>query len=54
MGRIDGRKVKHLIIIMCFVFCGYTINGDQMYQWFSLWFRKMKNFEFWQVISHNV
>src|SRR5690606_5178852 len=51
MGRITGA-VKHLIIINALFFIATQLYGDQMYQWFSLWFPKNENFGFWQVLSH--
>ena len=51
MGRITDA-VKHLIIINVLFFVATQLYGDQMYQWFSLWFPKNENFGFWQVLSH--
>lgn len=46
MGRITDA-VKHLIIINVLFFVATQLYGDQMYQWFSLWFPKNQNFGFW-------
>ena len=51
MGRLT-EAVKHLIIINVLFFVATSIYSDQMYQWFSLWFPKNENFEFWQVFTH--
>lgn len=51
MGRITDA-VKHLIIINALFFVATSLYGDQMYQWFSLWFVQNPNFEWWQVLSH--
>lgn len=52
MGRITDA-VKHLLIInVIFFIASQTQLGDQIYQWFSLWFPKNENFEIWQVLSH--
>jgi membrane associated rhomboid family serine protease len=44
--------VKHLIIINVLFFVATQVFGEQMYQWFALWFPKNENFEFWQLITH--
>ncbi|MEA1785077.1 rhomboid family intramembrane serine protease [Arenibacter sp. GZD96] len=51
MGRITDA-VKHLIIVNVLFFVATSLYGDQMYQWFSLWFPGNANFEYWQVVSH--
>ncbi len=51
MGRV-GDAVKHLVIINIIFFVATTTFGNQMYQWFSLWFPKNENFELWQIVSH--
>ncbi len=51
MGRLTGA-IKHLLIINIFFFVATSLYGEQMYQWFSLWFPENENFEYWQVISH--
>ncbi|MCL5246094.1 rhomboid family intramembrane serine protease [Cellulophaga sp. 20_2_10] len=51
MGRITG-VIKHLIIINVIFFLATQVLGDQMYQWFSLWFPENQNFQLWQVVSH--
>lgn len=49
-GITDG--VKHLIIINVLFFVATQIYGEQMYQWFSLWYYKNPSFQFWQPITH--
>lgn len=44
--------IKHLLIINILFFVATELYGDQMYQWFSLWFPKNDNFQLWQLISH--
>ncbi len=44
--------VKHLIIINVLFFVATQTFGDQMYQWFALWFPKNPNFRFWQLATH--
>ena len=51
MGRIT-EAIKHLLIINVLFFIATQLYGDQMYQWFSLWFPKNQNFGLWQIISH--
>ena len=51
MGRITDA-VKHLLIINVLFFIATQTMGDQMYQWFSLWFPKNENFGLWQILSH--
>lgn len=51
MGRIT-ETVKHLIIVNALFFVATSLYGNQMYQWFSLWFISNPNFEWWQVLSH--
>lgn len=52
MGRMTDA-VKHLLIInVIFFIASQTQMGDQIYQWFSLWFPKNQNFELWQLLSH--
>ncbi len=46
------EAIKHLLIINILFFVATQIYGDQMYQWFSLWFPQNENFGFWQVASH--
>ncbi len=51
MGRLtDG--IKHLLIVNVLFFVATSLYGDQMYEWFSLWFPKNENFGFWQMVSH--
>ncbi len=51
MGRIT-EAIKHLLIINVLFFIATQVYGDQMYQWFSLWFPQNENFGFWQVLTH--
>ena len=51
MGRLTDA-IKHLLIINILFFVATNIYGEQMYQWFSLWFPKNENFSLWQIISH--
>ncbi|MDH3697894.1 MAG: rhomboid family intramembrane serine protease [Flavobacteriaceae bacterium] len=51
MGRLTGA-IKHLLIINILFFVATALYGDQMYQWFSLWFPEHENWRYWQVISH--
>ena len=46
------EAVKHLIIINVLFFVATLMVGDQMYQWFALWFPKNENFQVWQLITH--
>ncbi|AZQ58546.1 rhomboid family intramembrane serine protease [Maribacter sp. MJ134] len=51
MGRLT-EAIKHLLIINILFFVATSLYGDQMYQWFSLWFPKNENFGLWQIVSH--
>ena len=51
MGRLTDA-IKHLLIINILFFIATNIYGDQMYQWFSLWFPENENFSWWQLVSH--
>lgn len=51
MSRIT-EAIKHLLIINILFFVATNIYGDQMYQWFSLWFPKNENFGLWQIVTH--
>lgn len=51
MGRLTDA-IKHLLIINILFFVATSLYGDQMYQWFSLWFPKNENFGLWQILSH--
>ncbi len=51
MGRLTGA-IKHLLIINILFFVATNLYGEQMYQWFSLWFPEKENIGVWQVISH--
>ena len=51
MGRLTDA-IKHLLIINILFFVATNIYGEQMYQWFSLWFPGNSNFSWWQVVSH--
>ena len=51
MGRITDA-VKHLLIVNVLFFIATQLLGDQMYQWFALWFPENENFYLWQVVTH--
>ena len=51
MNRLT-ETVKHLLIVNVLFFIAATMYGDQMFQWFSLWFPENPNFEVWQIVSH--
>lgn len=51
MGRIT-EAVKHILIVNVLFFIATQLLGDQMYQWFSLWFPQNENFYLWQVVTH--
>ncbi len=51
MSRIT-EAIKHLLIINILFFVATNIYGEQMYQWFSLWFPKNENFGIWQIVTH--
>ncbi len=51
MGRLTGA-IKHLLIINILFFVATALYGEQMYQWFSLWFPENENFVLWQILSH--
>ncbi|MBT8311583.1 MAG: rhomboid family intramembrane serine protease, partial [Flavobacteriaceae bacterium] len=51
MGRLTDA-IKHLLIINILFFIATQLYGEQMYQWFSLWFPQNANFSWWQILSH--
>lgn len=51
MGRLT-ETIKHLLIINVLFFIATNLYGDQMYEWFSLFFPKNEHFQFWQIITH--
>jgi membrane associated rhomboid family serine protease len=51
MGRLT-EAIKHLIIINVIFFIASQLYGEQLYQWFALYFPKNENFELWQIITH--
>ncbi len=51
MGRLTNA-IKHLLIINILFFIATGLYGDQMYDWFSLWFPENENFRWWQIVSH--
>jgi membrane associated rhomboid family serine protease len=51
MNRLT-EAVKHLLIVNVLFFIAATIYGEQMFQWFALWFPESENFQLWQIISH--
>ncbi|WP_419211017.1 rhomboid family intramembrane serine protease [Maribacter sp. X9] len=51
MGRLT-EAIKHLLIINVLFFIATSLYGDQMYEWFSLFFPKNEHFRLWQIITH--
>lgn len=51
MGRMTDA-IKHLLILNVLFFAATSFYGDQMYEWFSLWFPKNENFGLWQMVTH--
>src|SRR5210317_2522032 len=51
MGRLTDA-IKHLLIVNVLFFVATNLYGDQMYQWFSLWFPENEHFGIWQILSH--
>lgn len=51
MGRLT-EGIKHLLIINILFFVASNLYGEQMIQWFALWFPENNNFHLWQVLSH--
>lgn len=51
MNRLT-EGVKHLLIINILVFIAAYLYGNQMFEWFALWFPENENFKIWQIISH--
>ena len=51
MGRLTGA-IKHLLIINILFFVATALYGEQMYQWFSLYFPENENFGLWQILTH--
>ncbi len=51
IGRISDA-VKHILIINILFFVATSMYGDQMYQWFALWFPGAENFQIWQLVTH--
>ena len=51
MGRLT-EAIKHLIIINVIFFIATSLYGDQLYEWFALWFPKNNNFQLWQIVTH--
>ena len=48
MGKLTDA-IKHLLIVNVLFFVATNLFGDQMYQWFSLWFPENENFGIWQI-----
>lgn len=46
------QTVLHLLIVNVLFFIATSLYGDLMYEWFSLWFPKNENFQFWQIVTH--
>ncbi len=51
MGRIT-EAIKHLLIINVLFFVATSLYGEQMYQWFSLYFPQNEHFRLWQLVTH--
>ena len=51
MGRLT-EVIKHLLIINVLFFVATSLYGDQMYEWFSLFFPKNEHFRLWQIVTH--
>ena len=51
MGRLTGA-IRHLLIINILFFIATSLYGEQMYQWFSLWFPENENWRIYQIVSH--
>ncbi|MGF1558461.1 MAG: rhomboid family intramembrane serine protease [Flavobacteriaceae bacterium] len=51
MNRLT-ETVKHLLIINVLFFIATEMYGNQMYQWFALWFPENENFAIWQIVTH--
>ena len=51
MGRLT-EAIKHLIIINVIFFIATQLYGEQLYEWFALWFPAHENFQLWQIVSH--
>lgn len=51
MGRLT-ETIKHLLIINVLFFVATQMYGEQMYEWFSLYFPKNDHFQFWQILTH--
>ena len=51
MNRLT-ETVKHLLIVNVLFFIATSLYGDQMYEWFALWFLKNEYFQVWQIVTH--
>ncbi|TLP80581.1 rhomboid family intramembrane serine protease [Maribacter sp. ACAM166] len=51
MGRLT-ETIKHLLIINVLFFIATQMFGEQMYEWFSLYFPKNEHFQLWQILTH--
>lgn len=51
MGRLTAA-IKHILIINILFFIATSMYGEQMYQWFSLWFPENENWRIYQIVSH--
>ncbi len=51
MGRLT-ETIKHLLIINILFFVATSLYGNQMYEWFSLYFPQNEHFRFWQILTH--
>lgn len=46
------EAIKHLIIINVLFFLATQLYGDQMVEWFSLWYYQNPSFRWWQPVTH--
>ncbi|MFK5974766.1 MAG: rhomboid family intramembrane serine protease, partial [Flavobacteriaceae bacterium] len=51
MARLT-EAIKHLLIINVLFFVATLLYGDQMYEWFALYFPENENFRIWQIVTH--
>ncbi len=51
MNRLT-ETVKHLLIVNVLFFIATSLYGDQMYEWFSLYYPKNEYFQPWQIVTY--
>jgi len=51
MGRLT-EAIKHLLIINILFFIATQLYGNQMYEWFSLYYPQNEYFGLWQIVTH--